>query len=172
MPSTPLLPVDAIAKRIVFIRGQRVMLDSDLADLYGVETKVFNQAVKRNQERFDADFMFQLTAEEWTSLRSQTVTSKSGAGGRRYLPYVFTEHGAYMAGNVLNSPRAIAVSKFIVRAFIQIRDLLATHKNIARQLMELERRVAGQDKQIAQIIRTIHQLLEPPESPKKRPIGF
>ena len=117
--------------------------------------------------------MFQLTADEWESLRSQIVTLKTGRGRlRKYLPYVFTEHGAYMAGNVLNSPRAFAVSKFIVRAFIQIRDLLATHKNIARQLIELERRVASQDKQIAQIIRTIHQLLEPPEPPKKRPIGF
>jgi len=146
------------------------MLDSDLAELYGVETRVFNQAVKRNAERFDDDFMFQVTADEWKSLRSQIVTLKTGRGQHRtYLPYVFTVHGAYMAGNVLNSPRAIAVRKFIVRAFIQIRDLLATHKNIARQLMELERRVADQDKQIAQIVRTIQPLLKPPEPPKKRP---
>lgn len=148
------------------------MLDADLAELYGVSTKVFNQAVKRNQERFDEDFMFQLTKEEDMSLRSQSVTSRSSHGGRRYLPYVFTEHGAYMAGNILSSPRAIAVSKFIVRAFIQMRDLLATHKNIAKQLSELQKHVAGHDKDIAQIIAAIHRLLEPPPESPKRPIGF
>ncbi len=166
------IPVDAIAKRILFIRGQRVTLDSDLAELYGVATKQFNQAVKRNQERFPDDFMFQLTKEEHDALRYQSGTSKPGPGGRRYLPYVFTEHGAYMAGNVLNSSRAVEVSIFIVRAFVQLRDLLATHKTLAKQLGELQKRVGDHDKDIAKIINTIHRLLEPPPEPKRRSIGF
>ena len=166
------IPVDAIAKRILFIRGQRVILDSDLAELYGVPTKQFNQAVKRNLERFPDDFMFQLTKEEHDALRYQSGTSKPGPGGRRYLPYVFTEHGAYMAGNVLNSPRAVEVSIFIVRAFVQLRDLLATHKTLAKQLGELQKRVGDHDKDIAKIINTIHRLLEPPPEPKRRSIGF
>jgi hypothetical protein len=170
--TSTLIPIDAIAKQIAVIRGQRVIFDSDLAKLYGVSTSVLNQAVKRNQERFDEDFMFQLTAVEYQALRSQFVISKFGSGGRRYLPYVFTEHGAYMAGNVLSSKRAVEVSKFIVRAFIQMRDLLATHKNIARQLSDLEKRVGGHDEKIAQIINTIHRLLQPPPEPKKRSIGF
>jgi hypothetical protein len=159
MPTSAIIPVDAIAKRTTFIRGQRVILDSDLAQLYGVSTSAFNRAVKRNIERFDEDFMFQLSREEFEVLRCQSGTSKSGSGGRRYLPYVFTEHGAHMAGNVLNSAHAVDVSKFIVRAFIQMRDLLATHKNIARQLTELQKRVAGHDKDIAQIVAAIHRLL-------------
>ena len=173
MPISTLIPIDAIAKRIVFIRGQRVILDTDLAQLYDVPTRVLNQAVKRNGERFDVDFMFQLRQDEHEALRSQLVILKMGRGQhRKYLPYVFTEHGAYMAGNILQSPRAIEVSKFIVRAFIQMRDLLATHKNIAKQLTELEQRVTGHDQDIAQIIKAIHRLLEPPTAPKKRPIGF
>ena len=173
MSNSAITPVDVIAKRILFIRGHRVILDTDLADLYGVSTKAFNQAIKRNQQRFDGDFMFQLTQEESDFLRSQTVTLKSGRGQhRKYLPYVFTEHGAYMAGNVLSSPRAVEMSKFIVRAFIQMRDLLATHKTIARQLAELQKRVSGHDKTIADIVSTIHKLLEPPAEPKKRKIGF
>lgn len=167
------MSIDTIAKRILFIRGQRVILDSDLAELYGVTTKRLNEATKRNRERFPSDFMFQLTSDESEVLRSQIATSKPGSGGRRYLPYVFTEHGAYMAGNILNSPRAIAVSTFIVRAFIQLRDLLATHKNIASNLKELEKRVAGHDNQISQIITTIHKLLEPTlKTQRKRKIGF
>ena len=173
MPNTAIIPVDAIAKRITFIRGQRVIIDADLAQLYGVSTSALNQAVKRNRARFPDDFMFQLSGEEFDYWKSQIVISNSRAKmGLRKVPYAFTEHGAYMAGNVLNSPRAIDVSMFIVRAFIQMRDLLATHKNIAKQLSALDKRVTGQDKTIAQIIATIHQLLEPPAAPKKRPIGF
>ena len=173
MPNTAIIPVDAIAKRITFIRGQRVIIDADLAQLYGVSTSALNQAVKRNKARFPDDFMFQLSGEEFSYWKSQIVISNPRAKmGLRKVPYAFTEHGAYMAGNVLNSPRAIDVSMFIVRAFIQMRDLLATHKNIAKQLSALDKRVTGQDKTIAQIIATIHQLLEPPPEPKKRPMGF
>ena len=173
MPNTAIIPVDAIAKRITFIRGQRVIIDADLAQLYGVSTSALNQAVKRNKARFPDDFMFQLSGEEFDYWKSQIVISNPRAKmGLRKVPYAFTEHGAYMAGNVLNSPRAIDVSMFIVRAFIQMRDLLATHKNIAKQLSALDKRVTGQDKTIAQIIATIHRLLEPPPAPKKRPIGF
>ena len=173
MPNTAIIPVDAIAKRITFIRGQRVIIDADLAQLYGVSTSALNQAVKRNKARFPDDFMFQLSGEEFSYWKSQIVISNPRAKmGLRKVPYAFTEHGAYMAGNVLNSSRAIEVSMFIVRAFIQMRDLLATHKNIAKQLSALDKRVTGQDKTIAQIIATIHRLLEPPPAPKKRPIGF
>ena len=173
MPNTGIIPVDAIAKRITFIRGQRVIIDADLAQLYGVSTSALNQAVKRNRARFPDDFMFQLSGEEFDYWKSQIVISNPRAKmGLRKVPYAFTEHGAYMAGNVLNSSRAIEVSMFIVRAFIQMRDLLATHKNIAKQLSALDKRVTGQDKTIAQIIATIHQLLEPPLEPKKRPMGF
>ena len=170
--SSILVPVDAIATRILLIRGQRVILDADLAQLYGVLTKQFNRGVKRNQERFPEDFMFQLTKEEGEVLRFQSGTSKSGAGGRRYLPYVFTEHGALMAASVLNSQRAVEVSVFVMRAFVQLRDLLSTHKTLAKHSGELEKRIAGHDKDIAQIINTIHRLLEPPPEPKKRSIGF
>lgn len=150
-----------------------MIIDADLAELYGVPTKVFNQAVKRNQTRFPADFMFQLSKEELEFWRSQIVTSNSSAKmGLRRAPYAFTEHGAYMAGNVLHSKRAIEVSVFVVRAFVQLRDLLSTHKTLARQLGELDQRVGKHNKDIAQIINTIHRLLEPPPEPKKRPIGF
>jgi ORF6N domain len=172
MPKTTIIPVDAIAKRIVFIRGQRVILDTDLAELYGVSTTRFNQQVRRNIERFPEDFMFQLTKEEHDALILQFATSKSGRGGRRKLPLVFTEAGALNAASVLKSPRAIQVGIYVHRAFVQLRDLLATHKNIARQLTELEKRVAGHDKEIAQIVAAIHRLLEPPPAAKKRPIGF
>ena len=127
MPNTAIIPVDAIAKRITFIRGQRVIIDADLAQLYGVSTSALNQAVKRNKARFPDDFMFPLSGEEFSYWKSQIVISNPRAKmGLRKVPYAFTEHGAYMAGNVLNSSRAIDVSMFIVRAFIQMRDLLAT----------------------------------------------
>jgi ORF6N domain len=128
-----LIPVDMIAKRITLIRNQRVIIDSDLAALYGVSTGAFNQAVKRNQARFPNDFMFQLSKEELEFWRSQIVISNASAKmGLRRTPYAFTEHGAYMAGNVLKSKRAIEVSVFVVRAFVQLRDLLATHKTLRR----------------------------------------
>lgn len=167
------IPVDAIAKRIQFIRGQRVILDTDLAKLYGVETRALNQAIKRNEERFPEDFMFQLSKEEFEGWRSQIVMSNPGAKkGLRRPPYVFTEAGALQAASVLNSPRAIQVGIYVHRAFVQLRDLLATHKNIARQLMELEKRVTGHDKELGKILELIRELLSPPPQPKRRPIGF
>jgi hypothetical protein len=117
------------------------MLDSDLAELYGVTTKRLNEQVKRNRQRFPADFMFQLTSDEATNLRSRIATSKQGRGGRRYRPYAFTEHGAIMAASVLNSYRAIEVSIYVARAFVKLREMLRTHKELARKLAELEKRI-------------------------------
>ncbi len=147
------------------------MLDSDLAELYGVETRVLVQATKRNIERFPADFMFRLTVAEHDSLRSQVVTSKKGRGGRRYPPYAFTEHGAVMLASVLNSQRAIEASIFVVRAFVKMRGILSVHKEFARKLLELERRVAGHDEDIKTLIKAIKQLIHPSVKPKKQ-IGF
>ncbi|CAG0975586.1 hypothetical protein GEOBC_01518 [Geobacteraceae bacterium] len=168
--------VDAIAGRIVTLRGQRVILDADLATLYGVETKRLNEQVRRNSERFPGDFMFALEQDEWEALRSQFATLKTGRGQhRKYLPYVFTEHGAIMAATVLNSPRAVEVSIFVVRAFVQLRELLAGHKELAKRLDELEARIERKlmthDQAIAGILDAIRQLMAPPPT-KKRPIGF
>jgi hypothetical protein len=150
-----------------------VIIDADLASLYSVSTSAFNQAVKRNRSRFPDDFMFRLSKEELEFWRSHVVMSNVNAKmSLRRAPYVFTEHGAYMAGNVLRSKRAIEVSIFVVRAFVQLRDLLSTHKTLARQLADPEKRVGGHDKAIAQIVADIHRLLEPPPEPKKRSIGF
>ena len=162
-----LIPVDRIEKAILLIRGQKVMLDADLAELYGVETRVLVQAVKRNLERFPEDFMFQLSQEEFTILRSQIVTS-SGRGGRRYRPYAFTEQGVAMLSSVLRSRRAIQVNIEIMRAFIRLRQMLASHVELARKLDALEKKYDAQFKQVFEAIR---QLMAPPE-PKRRPIGF
>jgi len=162
-----LIPVDRIEKAILLIRGQKVMLDVDLAELYGVETKVLVQAVKRNLERFPEDFMFQLSQEEFAILRSQFVTS-SDWGGRRYRPYAFTEQGVAMLSSVLRSRRAIQVNIEIVRAFIRLRQMLASHVELARKLDALEKKYDAQFKQVFEAIR---QLMAPPE-PKRRPIGF
>ena len=173
--NTATVAVETIASRIFIVRSLRVLVDSDLAALYGVPTKRFNQAVKRNSAKFPAEFMFQLTEEEFAVLRSQFVTSNAGRGGRRYLPHVFTEHGALMAATILDSPRAIQVSVYVVRAFVRLRDLLAGNKELAQHLRELERRVqrkfAAHDVAIADILAAIRQLINPPE-PAKRPIGF
>ncbi|MBI2313471.1 MAG: ORF6N domain-containing protein [Betaproteobacteria bacterium] len=161
-----------IARRILFIRGQRVMLDADLAELYGVPTKRFNEQVRRNIARFPEDFMFQLTIEEHAALRSQIATLKTGRGQhRKYLPHAFTEHGAIMAAAVLNSPRAVEVSVFVVRAFVQLREMLATHKELAAKLEELERKVSSHGQAIADLINAIRQLMRAPES-SGRSIGF
>ena len=162
-----LIPVDRIEKAILLIRGQKVMLDADLAELYGVETKVLVQAVKRNLERFPEDFMFQLSQEEFAILRSQIVTS-SDWGGRRYRPYAFTEQGVAMLSSVLRSRRAIRVNIEIMRAFIRLRQMLAGHVELARKLDALEKKYDAQFKQVFEAIR---QLMAPPE-PKRRPIGF
>jgi hypothetical protein len=179
-------PVSAIqphiANRILELRKQRVMLDSDLAALYGVETKVLVQAIKRNLERFPADFMFQLDADEYAALRSQFVTSNVGRGGRRYAPYAFTEQGVAMLSSVLNSPRAIAINIEIMRAFVQVRATLATHQDLAKQLAELQEKTESlamshetfsrnTRNQLKQVFETLRELMTPPE-PHKRPIGF
>ena len=138
MSTTELLAPEAISLRIATVRGQRVILDADLAALYEVPTKRFNEAVKRNLAKFPADFMFTASEEEFAALRSQFATSNAGRGGRRYLPRVFTEHGALMAATLLSSPRAVEVSIYVVRAFVRLRELAATHQDLAKRLGELE----------------------------------
>ena len=168
--STDNLALQKIAPLIHEIRGERVILDSDLAAIYRVPVKALNQAIKRNAERFPEDFVFQLTNAEFTRLRSQIVTSKE-RGGRRYRPYVFTEHGAIMAANVLNSEEAVQMSVFVVRAFVKLREVLATHKEFAGKLTELERKVGTHDKAIVSIIEAIRGLTEPAKL-EPRTIGF
>ena len=166
------LPVEVIEKKILLIRGHKVMLDSDLAELYGVTTKRFNEQIKRNLDRFPEDFMFGLTEKEFSTLRSQFATSKTGGrGGRRYLPNVFTEHGALMAASVLNTPRAVEVSVFVVRAFVHLREMALSHKELSGKLDELERKVSGHDKAITGLIHAIRELSTPPDKPKGK-IGF
>ena len=168
----PLVPVEIIEKKILLIRGQKVMLDADLADLYGVETFNLNKAVKRNIDRFPMDFMFQITKEEMESLRFQFGISKiTGRGGRRYLPYAFTEQGIAMLSSVLNSNRAVHVNIAIMRAFVKLRELLISHKDLAHKLDQLESKIERHDKEISSIFEAIRQLMAPPESPKRK-IGF
>ena len=170
--TSPLVPIEQIAQSILIVRGQRVLLDSELAQLYGVTTKRFNEQVKRNLGRFPADFMFQLTTGEAAALRSQFATLKTGRGQhRKYLPYAFTEHGAIMAAMILNSHRAVEVSVYVVRAFVHLRDLLASNRQLAGQFAELERKVSSHDQAIVGILKTMRELMHPP-LPKKRPIGF
>jgi hypothetical protein len=160
----------AVANRILLLRGQRVMLDADLAELYGVETRALNQAIKRNADRFPEDFMFQLNAEE----KVEVVANCDHLGRLRYsssLPYAFTEHGALMLGNVLKSPRAVEVSLLVVRAFVQIREMLSAHKDISAKLDQLERKLSSHDQAIAGVIDAIRQLMAPPV-PTRRGIGF
>jgi phage regulator Rha-like protein len=164
--------VEAIALRVLAIRNQKVLMDTDLAELYGVETKVLLQAVKRNLDRFPADFMFQLTNDEWVSLRSQIVTSNKGRGGRRYAPYAFTEQGVAMLSSILNSNQAIQVNIAIMRAFVKLREILATNKDLASQFKELAHKVDSHDQAIAGLIHTISDLISPKNAPANRPIGF
>jgi hypothetical protein len=164
----------ALAAAVHGLRGQRVMLDSDLAALYGVETRVLNQAVRRNAMRFPDAFMFQLTDEEHARLRSHFViskTEKSGRGGRRYNPYVFTEHGAVMLASVLNSERAVAMSLVVVRTFVALREQLAGNVELRAKLEALERKVGTHDQAIAGLIDAIRQLTNTPAAPQ-RGIGF
>jgi hypothetical protein len=163
--------VAQIESRIFLIRGQKVMLDADLAELYGVETKRLNEQVRRNSERFPEDFMFRLTAKE----KAEVVANCDHLGKLKFspsLPYAFTEHGTIMAASVLNSPRAIETSVHVVRAFVHMRELLSGHKELAQKLAQLERKVGAHDKAIAEIINAIRQLMAPDEPKKKRPIGF
>jgi len=161
----------AVESRILLLRHQRVILDTDIADLYGVPVKVLNQQVKRNRERFPADFVFRLTAKEDAVLRSQFVTSKRGRGGRRYAPYAFTEHGAIMAATVLNSERAVQMSVFVVRAFVRLREMLATNRKLAGKIDELENRLDTHDSTIQDLIEAIKELMKP-EDPPRKSIGF
>lgn len=161
-----------IERRIFAVRGQKVMLDSDLAHLYGVPTKRLNEQVRRNLGRFPPDFMFQLSAEEASALRSQIATSKPGRGGRRYLPHAFTEHGAIMAANVLNSGRAIEVSVYVVRAFVRLREMMGANKEVAAKLDELERKVTSHDEAIRSLVAAIRQLMGSLTPPSRKRIGF
>jgi hypothetical protein len=162
------IPPQRIERRIQRIRGQNVMLDADLAELYEVETKVLNQAVKRNLERFPEDFIFRLTDDEVAGLRSQIVTSNESRGGRRYNPYAFTEQGVAMLSSVLRSPRAVEVNIAIVRAFVKLREIIASHRQLARRLEEMESRY---DAQFRAVFDAIRELMKPPEKPRRR-IGF
>jgi hypothetical protein len=160
----------SIETRIFLIRGQKVMVDSDLADLYRVPTKVFNQAVKRNLKRFPKDFMFRLTGKEMGILRSQIVTSSWG--GRRNLPYAFTEQGVAMLSSVLNSERAVQVNIAIMRAFVKLREILTTHRELAEKIEELEKKYRQHDVKIQAVFDAIRELLEPPQVSPRRRIGF
>ena len=166
--STAAAPVES---RILILRHQRVILDSDLAELYGVPVRQLNQQVKRNLERFPADFMFQLTPKEDQILRSQIVISSQKHGGRRYPPYAFTEHGAIMAATVLNSKRAIEMSVFVVRAFVRMREMLVKNRHLAAKINELDRRLETHDTAIQDLIDAIKELMAP-EGTSKRKIGF
>jgi len=161
----------SIENQIRVLRGQKVLLDSDLAALYAVEVRALNQAVKRNKERFPPDFVFQLSAEENEELKSQSVISSGSHGGRRHVPYAFTEHGAIMAASVLNSSGAVEMSIYVVRAFLRLRETLASHKALAAKLAELEQRLETHDGKIDEIISAIRVLAMPPEKPVGR-IGF
>jgi hypothetical protein len=162
-----LIPVEVIERKIYFIRGHKVMLDRDLAELYGVPTKRLNEQVRRNEKRFPHDFMFQLSVEEAEFLRSQNATSRWG--GRRYAPYVFTEQGVAMLSTVLNSDRAIEVNIQVMRTFVKLREMIASHKDLAGRLDELEKKY---DAQFRVVFEAIRQLMIPPEPKKKRRIGF
>ena len=170
-----------IENRILTVRGQKVIIDADLAELYGVETRRLNEQVRRNQSRFPADFIFELTADEFANLKSQSATSSWG--GRRKLPLAFTEHGAIMTATVLSSPRAVEMSVYVVRAFVQLREVLATHKDLAAKLATLEHQMQAlalkHDSlaqntrlQLKQVFEAIRELMTPPEPLKKRRIGF
>ena len=165
-----IVKVGQIDKAILLIRGHKVLLDRDLAGLYGVETKTLNRAVKRNLQRFPRDFMFELTADEAESLRYQFGTLKKGEHSK-YLPRVFTEQGVAMLSSVLNSPRAIQVNIAIMRVFVRLRETLSLHKDLAHKLTELERKIENHDGNIRSLFDAIRQLMAPPESPRKE-IGF
>jgi len=159
-----LIPEERIEKSILFIRGHKVLLDSDLAELYGVETKNLNKAVQRNLARFPDDFMFRLTADEQAALRFQIGTSKVGRGGRRYRPYAFTEQGVAMLSSVLNSDRAIEVNIAIMRAFVRLREILSTHKDLAAKLDKMERKLGEHDQHFQVVFEAIRQLIHGPSN--------
>jgi DNA polymerase I-like protein with 3'-5' exonuclease and polymerase domains len=167
------LSIGEVAQRIYLIRGQRVVLDADLAAFYSETTKRFNQQVRRNLARFPADFMFQLDADEFAALRLQSATLKAGRGQhRKYLPLAFTEHGAIMAATLLNSPRATELSVYVVRAFVELRGILVSNRELAAKVHQLERKVSTHERNIAELADSMGQLLAAPAPPPKRSIGF
>lgn len=169
--SPDLVAAPAIEKRIFVVRGRQVMLDEDLADLYGVETKRLIQQVKRNLKRFPEDFLIQLDQAEAEALRSQIATSNERRGGRRYAPYVFTEQGVAMLSGVLRSDRAIAVNIEIMRTFVELRRVASSYAAIEKRLEEIERELGGHDEQLTEIFAALRRLISPPARPK-RPVGF
>ncbi|MBI5210746.1 MAG: ORF6N domain-containing protein [Elusimicrobia bacterium] len=178
MTSNTLIPLESIERRIYLLRGHKVMLDSDLAALYGVGTRRLNEQVRRNLQRFPPDFMFRLTLEECRHLMSQIATSSSGWGGRRKLPLVFTQEGVAMLSGVLNSKRAIQVNIAIMRAFVRLREVLVTHKDLAKRLEDIERHLSGHDAELGMqaakiraVFRALRRLMDPPAK-QKRQIGF
>jgi hypothetical protein len=171
MNKSAIIITKRVGSKILILRNQRVILDVDLAELYGVSVKRLNEQVKRNPQRFPPDFSFTLTRAEDRNLRSQSATSSSGHGGRRYLPHAFTEHGAIMAASVLNSKRAIEMSVFVVRAFVQMRQALLVKQQIASKLAELETRLDQHDSDIQQLIEAIRELMAPSPANDRR-IGF
>ena len=166
-----IVPQQIIESKIYLLRGKKVMLDRDLATLYGVETRTLNQAVRRNINRFPEDFMFQLTTEEMENWKSQIVISNKEKMGLRKRPYVFTENGVAMLSSVLSSERAVEVNIQIMRTFTRLREMILTHKELAHKLAQLERKIGKHDDEIKTIFNAIRQLMVPPE-PKRRKIGF
>ncbi len=171
MGKKPLVPVESIVRKIIFLRGEKVLLDRDIAGLYGVEPKALKQAVRRNIRRFPNDFMFELSKEEFENWRSQFVTSNRDKMGLRHRPMAFTEQGVAMLSSVLRSDRAVDVNIAIMRAFVKLRETLSTHKELAVKLTELERKIQGHDESIQAIFEVIQQLMTPPERTQKK-IGF
>ncbi len=173
MTGVSLIPAERIEHAILVIRGQKVLLDRDLAELYGVATRVLNQAVSRNRKRFPEDFMFQLSGEEFENWRSQFVISNSAVKmGLRHRPYAFTEEGVAMLSTVLNSERAIEVNIAIMRAFVRLREIMSTHKDLARKLGDIERKLGEHDEKFVIVFEAIRQLMAPPVAPPKPRIGF
>ena len=171
MSVNEMVPNERIENRILLIRGQKIILDRDLAILYDAATRDLNKAVSRNLTRFPADFMFQITKDESTNLKFQFGTSSTGWGGTRKLPYAFTEQGIAMLSSVLRSERAVQVNITIMRAFVKLREILSTHKELAQKLKELEYKIETHDEQITAIFEAINQLSTPPPTPKRK-IGF
>src|ERR1700756_1286277 len=171
MAKTSIIVAKKVDSKIFALRGQRVILDTDLAELYGVQVRHLNQQAKRNAKRFPTAFRFQISAHELKILKSQNVISSEGHGGSRYRPYVFTEHGAIMAATVLNSDRAIEMSVFVVLAFVRMRRAIAGNRNVLTKLAELERRLESHDAEIQQLMEAIRELMMP-EEPNRRRIGF
>jgi phage regulator Rha-like protein len=171
MNKTAVVLANKVGSKILVLRNQKVILDTDLAELYGVPVRQLNQQIKRNRERFPADFLFTLTNAEYRSLRSQIVISNSKRGGRRYLPHAFTEHGAIMAATILNSSRAIEMSIFVVRAFVQMRQTAAMNRQVVSKLAELEAHLDRHDDEIQDLVETIRELIAPLPASNRR-IGF